>query len=236
MIRREILQLAGGTLTAGIGAGLVGNRQEQEEGDENGEEEQEDPVCEPDIQFGETELIVDESGFSATAFAEVVVENVGNAPSGELSITAAWMDADETFIDDDFASLPTLGEQETWVAYIRALTEPEEIEDFEVSGEFEVGHPRAPERLAITNSEFDQGENEITGVAENSREDDIERVEAQGKIYDDEGTVLGGGTTWESDHPAGRNWNFEIFTPQLPGGVEPVDHDVMLDAQSYQIQ
>lgn len=230
MNRRKILQLTATTFTTGIGAGYVGNRQDGENSDE------EEPARAADLQFGERELVVDESGISPTAYAAAVVENVGGTASGRVSVTAAWMDGSGNFIDDDSIELPSLGAGETWLAYVRALlTDPDEVEGFEVSGEFEVGYPRTPLGMTVTESDFDRGENVITGVAENTREADIEGLEAHGKIYDESGTVLGGGSTWEGEHAAGRDWSFEIRTPRLPAGVEPTDHDVMLDARTFQI-
>lgn len=228
MNRRTILQLTGATFATEIGADYIGNRQENEDDEE--------PTCDPDIRFGEQDLIIDESGFTSRAYAEIVVENVGDAPSGEISVTAAWMDEGGSFIDDDSARLPSLRAGETWFAYVSSLIDPEDINDFEASGEFEVGHPRSPPGITVTESDYDPGDNEITGVAENTREEDIERVEAQGKIYDEGGLVLGGGSTWERDHPAGRDWNFEIRTPRLPGGIESAGYTVVLDARTFQIQ
>jgi hypothetical protein len=117
MNRRTILQLTGATFATGIGTGLNSNSQEAEDG-EAGEEEtderQEDPVCESNIQFGERQLIIDESGTSPTAYAAVVVENVGDAASGEISVYVDWLDQDENLIDEDSSTLPFLGAGETW--------------------------------------------------------------------------------------------------------------------------
>lgn len=234
MNRRNILQLTGAAFATGTGANSTTNSQDAETNDEA--EDPETPVCEPDLRFRDRELIIDESGYSPTAYAGVVVENVGEAASGEISLTAFWIDEGGSFIDDGSMILPSLGVNETWVAYIQAFPDAEEITDFEVSGQFEVGPPRTPPGLTVVESDFDYGENEITGVVENTREEVVEDVEIYGKIYNEEGTLVGGGSTWESELPAGRDWNFEISTPLLPTGVEPTDHDVILDAWTFLIR
>ena len=234
MNRRNILQLTGAAFATGTGVTSSTNRQKAETNDEK--EDQETLVCNPDLQFRDGELIIDESGLSPVAYAGVVVENVGDAASGEISLRASWMDREGNFIDDDSTTLPSLGDNERWIAYIRALPDAEEIVDFDIRGEFEVSPPRTPPGLTVVESNFDYGENEIAGVIENTREQDIEYVEAYGKIYNEEGTLVGGGSTLESELPAGRDWTFEIGTPLLPADVEPTDHAVILDARTFLIR
>lgn len=236
MNRRKLLQVAGATFATGIGTGYTGARQDGGENDEPADEPPEECFCDPEIQFGEQELLIDESGFTPDAYAVVEVENAGDTPTSELTVSVSWLDEDGQFVGDDSERLPSLAADELWRAYVWTITDPEEIDDFELSGEFEVGQPRTPSGLTIADSNFDYGENEITGVVENSRDSDIERVKAHGKMFDDGGTVLGGGSTWEREHPAGRDWNFDIRVPRLPGGVEPTEHEVMLDARTFQIQ
>ena len=197
-----------------------------------------------ELQFGDRQLVVDHGGFSPTVYAVIEVENVGTVASGEITITVGWLDEAESRIGDDSTRLPSLGADETWLAHVSSLTDPEEIASFEVAGEFETGHPRSPSGVAVAESEYRVDDEEIIGQVENTRDEDLERLEAQGKIYDGDGRVLGGGTDWERDLPAGRDWTFEIRLPQLPEVVqdaqdyeppEPTDHDVLLDARTYRV-
>lgn len=237
MNRRHYLKVAGG-VAATIGTGTVaGDEHEDDTTPDNGRYETE-------LQFGDRQLVVDHGGFSPTAYAVVEVENTGTVASGDVSITVGWLDETESRIDDDRASLPSLGPDETWLAHVRALPDPEEIADFEVSGEFETGHPRSPRGLAVAESDYIAGDEEITGRVENTRDEDVERLEAQGKMYDADGIILGGGTDWERDLPAERDWSFEIRLPRLPEVVEggqdyeipePTNHDVLLDSRTHRV-
>lgn len=235
MNRRTILQLTGAAFATGteVGSTIHGQEARTNEEEDGGPET---VVCEPDLRFGERKLIVDESGVSPIAYGGVVVENVGSVASGGITLTAVWRDESGNFINDDSVRLPSLGADETWLAYIRAVTDAEPIDGFDVSGEFEVGSPRTPPGLTVVESDFDYSENKITGVVENTREEDIDRVEAYGKLYDEDGYLLGGASTWERGFPAGRNWKFEIRTPLLPASVEPTTHDVTLNADAFRIR
>jgi hypothetical protein len=91
--------------------------------------------------------------------------------------------------------------------------------------------------MEVTESELEIGDYsaEITGVAENSREDEIGYVEAHAKIYDDQDRVIGGGYTNETDIPAGRNWAFNI---RLSGRAttraeDAANHVAFLDADIF---
>jgi hypothetical protein len=115
------------------------------------------------------------------------------------------------------------------------LVDPDEIADFALNGEFDVEYPRPPQGMTVAESNFDRGENEITGTVENTRGEDLGRIYARGKIYDENGNVLGGDSESQRDLPAGRDWRFVMGTPQLPADVVPTDHDVVLDTPTYPI-
>jgi hypothetical protein len=196
------------------------------------------PPGEPDVQFGERELIKDDSGYSTEAYAEVIVENVGDGPAGEVTVEVEWYDSDGNYLDASTGRLPSLDAGEVWIAQVSALSsDPEDIDSIEISGEFDNSPPVAPEGMKVTESELEIEDfsSQITGVAENNREEDIGYVEAHGKIYDDQGRVIGGGWTNETDIPAGRNWAFEI---RLSGRAadraeDATDHVAFLDADIF---
>ena len=196
------------------------------------------PPGEPDVRFGERELVKDDSGYRMEAYAEVIVENIGDGSAGQVAVNVEWYDADGNYLGDSTGRLPSLEAGEVWIAQISTLTsDPEDIESFEISGEFEDSPPVAPEGMQVTESELEIEEfsTQISGVAENNREDEIRYVEAHGKIYDDQARVIGGGWTNETDIPAGRNWAFKI---RLSGRAraraeDAVDHVVFLDANVF---
>lgn len=235
MNRRKILQLTGASFATGIGSSYADTNQEDDEEGENG------PACTPTIQFGGRQLLIDDTGYSNDVWAVVAVENTGDAASGGITVTAEWVDEDGNFLDDDGESLPTLDAGETWLAHIRAFgLDPENIDDFNVTGEFDIDYPRTPRGMAVSESELvdeDDSRPEITGVAENTREEGLEYIEARGKFYDQDGTVLAGSRTWEHNFPAGADWNFGIRMQSMPyQAEEPTDHDATLDARSFQVQ
>lgn len=196
-----------------------------------------EPSGEPDVQFGERELIKDDSGYTTEVYAEVIVENTGDGPAGQVTVNVEWYDADGNFLEDTAGRLPSLEDGEVWIAQISALTsDPEDIESIKISGEFE-SPPVAPEGMQVTESELEIEEysSQITGVAENNREEETDYVEAHGKIYDDQERVIGGGYTNETEIPGGRNWAFEI---RLPGRAAAraegaADHVAFLDADLF---
>lgn len=240
MNRRKILQLTGASFATGVGANYVSAR--QEDGQENGDEQddEEGTACEPDVRFGDRELLVDDTGFSDDLWAVVAVENAGDLATGEIAVTVEWLDADGNFIDDDDQWLPSLDGGETWLAHVSALgPDSEDVENFEVTGEFETDYPRPPNGMRVTETELVDGDvrPEIAGTAENTREEDLEYVAAQGKFYDEDGTVLAGNSTLERDLPAETDWSFTLGMQSMPyQAAEPTDHDVTLDGRTFQIQ
>jgi len=197
-----------------------------------------EPPGEPDLEFRERELIKDDSGYTTEAYAEVIVENIGDGSAGQVTVNIEWYDADGNFLDDSTGRLPSLEPGEVWIAQVSALTsDPEDIESIEISGEFENTPLAYPEGMRVIESELEIEEYsaQISGVAENTREDEMGYVEAHGKIYDGQGRVIGGGLTNETDIPAGRNWAFEIpLTGRSAARAEDAaDHIAFLDADLF---
>lgn len=211
---------------------------ETEDPTETEETTQTEPAGEADVQFGERELVKDDSGFSTEAYAEVIVENVGDGAAGQITVDVEWYDADGNFLDNDTGRLPSLEAGEVWIAQVSALTtDAEDIDSIEVSGEFEDSSPVQPKDMRVRESELEVEDYsaQITGVAENNREDEMDYVEAHGKIYDEQDRVIGGGWTNETDIPAGTNWKFEI---PLAGrsrerASDAADHVAFLDADLF---
>lgn len=194
-----------------------------------------EPSGEPRVQFGDRKLNKDSSSYSTEVYAEVIVENTGDATAGEVTVDVEWYDTNGNYLDDSTGRLPSLEAGEVWIAQVSAYTtEPEEIDSFEISGEFENSQPVAPEGMQVAESQLDVGEysSKITGVAENNRDDEFGYIEVHGKLYDGQGRVIGGGSANESSIPAGRDWAFGI---RLSGRAEAraedaTEHIAFLDA------
>jgi|GEM_PF-5156684 len=234
-----MLAMVGAALASGCTArGGQQNETSAQNNSTNQSGPQNELTCEPDIQFTGAELLVDDSGFTTDAYAEIIVENAGTARSGEVAVTAGWLDQGGNFLDEDTARLPSLAAGETWQAYVVALgPDAESIEDVQVSGEFVTGAPVAPSGLAVAESQYVAEDDQIRGRVTIDRETSVEEVTALAKLYAEDGTVLGGGTAWESELAAGTDWRFEMYVPRLPGDApEPTDHEVLLDAGPHQIQ
>jgi len=192
---------------------------------------------EADVEFGDRKMLTDDSGFSAEKYVEVVVENVGDGPAGQITVTVDWFDADDNYLEETEGRIPSLEAGEVWVAQVSALTsDTENIKSFEITGEFEDTPPVAPSGMQVTESELeiDDFSTQISGVAENTRDGEMDYVEAHGKIYDDQGRVIGGGWTNETEIPAGSNWAFEILLSGRAAvrAENATEHTAFLNANS----
>jgi len=168
----------------------------------------------PEVTIREHELVIDEKEYTTDVYVAATVRNEGDAPSGQIKLTAKWYDADGNYLDDDDWRLRSLGTDETWAARVYYLGgSAEEIDDYEIDGEFETEPPQTnPEGLEMVESEMNVGEDEavISGKVRNDRDEEVSYTEATGKIYDGEGTVLDDDWTNVTDLPAGETWAFEV--------------------------
>lgn len=226
--RRHCLAVVGGSCTAL--AGCSGSSSEDVEGDtrddesgnetetsdtetnatENGDEEEGTPA----VEIVEHELVVEEGEVSTDVYVEALIENTGDAQSGNIELQADWYDSDGNYLDNDNSWLVSLGAGESWEARIYHLgSNSEDIDDYELEGEFaEEPADINPDGLELLGSEMEVGENEvvITGEIENTSDEMQDYVAATAKIYDEDGVVLGDNFTNVSDLRAGETWAFEI--------------------------
>lgn len=200
------------------------------------ETETEEPSGEPDVERGKTELVVDDSGFTTDVYVAAEVVNRGDGASGRVTLTVNWFDADGNYIDDSRAYLATLGAGETWLARVTFLgTGAEEVDDFEISGEFETEHPRDPSDAELVDSDLLTGDEEvkITGQVENRSDDEIDYIEVIGKLYDGDGNVLATDLANQSGVPGGETWRFELNWLVFDRADQVADYDVLLNATLY---
>lgn len=188
------------------------------------------PAGEPEVVIQESELVVDDSGFSTETHVAATVTNEGDSPSGQVVLTARWYDENGDLLDDSSARLPTLDAGETWAARVEALSDDERIDDFELEGEFEREPPQPPADVELVESELQTGEEDVTvtGRVTNNTGDELGYVEAIAKLYDDQGRVLSGNYTNETDIPADETWRFEISWVLFARADAVADHEALL--------
>lgn len=168
----------------------------------------------PALEIIEHELVVEEGEFSTDVYVEALIENSGDAPSGNIELQADWYNADGNYLDNSRNWLVSLGAGESWEARIYHLgSNSETVDDYELEGEF-TEEPAAinPAGLELLDSEMQVGENEVvvTGEIENTSGEIQNYVAATAKIYDEDGLVLGDNFTNVSDLRAGETWAFEV--------------------------
>ena len=187
---------------------------------------------EPDIQTSPGELSVDESGYSPETYVPAEVTNEGEGASGRITLAAEWYDENGDYLDNDTEYLQTLAAGETWLARVDALTDDEEIDDYELTTEIGDEPPQPPADVEVLESELQTGEDEvsITGRVENNTGDELGYIEAIARVYDDEKRVLGDNYTNETDLPEGETWRFSIDRLARYRIDEVDDHDVLLSS------
>lgn len=178
--------------------------------DDGGDEEAQG---EASLEIVSEELSVEEGEFATDAWVEFAVENTGDGPSGEIVITSEWYDEAGDFLGDMDERLVGLGAGETWVGRVYALTEAENVDDFELSGEFGTEAPApAPDGLEFLEGDLQTSEDEATfnGRVENATGEEVGYVQATVKFYDADGNVMGSEWTNETDLPADTTWSFDL--------------------------
>jgi len=205
------------------------------ETDTKTETESPTPAGEPEIVLGDGALSKQEGSYSTDAWVDVTVTNEGQGASGQITLTAQWYDGNGDYIGDAIELLPTLRAGETWAARVYAYSDQEDIEGFELDGEFETDPPVAPEGLDLTESDLTVEDEEVTvtGRVANNTGEDVDYAEANARLITADGTILSGEFTNESDVPAGETWRFEVtwFTFKRTDEIDA--HDVTLNGQIY---
>lgn len=187
---------------------------EGDQEDQDAPEEEGQPAGEPAIEVIEHELVADTSGITEDVYVEAIVENTGDAASGQVELNADWFNPDGNYLDDDRAYLRSLPAGDTWEARIYALAyDSDDVGDYELSGEFDTD-PVAfdPEGLSLEHSEMLVGENEVSvqGEITNNADEEQSYVEATVLISDADGIIMDSERTNASDVPPGETWAFEV--------------------------
>lgn len=171
-----------------------------------------EPTSEPNLTIQEQNLSTADTPFH-DAYAEAVVENTGSGRCGSIELTARWFDNSGNFVEEETTFLPTLGAGETWIARVGTSRERGEIDDFELSGEYDVSPGRSATGLSVANDSLnieDEYSGTITAEVENTRDESLFMATFHGLIYDNDGRVIGGRETRESDISPGEDLFFEV--------------------------
>ena len=94
-------------------------------------------TAEPDLTIQSKERASADTPYH-DSYVEAVVENMGQARSGSVKVTARWFDESGSFIGDRSTYLPTLGVGETWIARIGLPRNGDQVKDFEITGQYEI--------------------------------------------------------------------------------------------------
>ncbi len=171
-------------------------------------------VAEPNITIQNQQLGVTDTWFNnGRAYAEATIENTGNARCGTIELVARWFDDSGSIIGEDSAFLPTLGAGETWIARVGTSRDRENIDRFELTGEYEIIAGDPPDGMSITDSAFNVEEpyrGRITAEIDNTREEELFMTSFEGVLYNDSGEVIAGNQTRESNVSPGENLFFEL--------------------------
>jgi hypothetical protein len=169
---------------------------------------------EPQVTILDSELVVDDTGYSTDVYVAATVTNEGGVPTGQVELTADWYDEAGNFLDNDQTFLQSLGAGETWAARVYHLgTDSEEVDTYEFEGSFETDPPKTnPSGLEVVSTDMKIGDREvlIEGRVSNERDGPVPYVQATGKIYDEEGILLDDEWTNVTDIPEGETWAFEL--------------------------
>lgn len=224
MNRRQLLY-GSGLVMASTLAGCTGGESEEAEGgtrDSNSSDDSNNSTNNsggadegtPAIEIVEHELVVDEGEYITDVYVEALIENTGDAPSGNIELQADWYNADGNYLDNDIGWLVSLAPGESWQARVYYLgSNGEEVEDYEFEGEFDEEPANVnPDGLDLLGSEMNVGEDEavVTGEIENTTDETEDYVAAVAKIYDEEGVVLGDNYTNVTELRSGETWSFEV--------------------------
>lgn len=199
--------------------------------DEESPMETDEPSGGSDVQIGETSLERREGDYSTDVWVDAVVVNEGDAASGSVTLKVRWYDEDGNFLDDSTESLASIDADETWAAHVYALTtDPEKIADFEIEGEFEPESPGVPDAVELLDSSMAPADREVTveGRVKNGLDHELSYIEAHGKVYNEDGDVMGEGWTNESDIPAGETWRFDVSWRGRHRVEQAASHSVVL--------
>lgn len=112
----------------------------------------------------------------------------------------------------------------------------ETVDDYEFGGEYDTEPPRVdPDGLDLVDTEMKVGEDEvvITGTVANERDEAVSYAQANSKVYDGDGVVIGGEWTNVSDLPAGEEWAFELTWRGRDRVDAAADHEVWISDTAF---
>jgi len=188
----------------------------------------------------EPELTIEDNGLASAdtvfhnTYAEATVENTGDSRSGTVELTVRWFDDSGSFVGEDSISVPTLDAGESWIARVGSSKEENEISDYEFTGKYELTAGDSPDGISVKDSSLsikDEFNGKITAEADNTRDESLFMASLRANIYNDDGNVIAGTQTLESDIPPGEDLFFELSlssTRAVHRINKATDHQVVL--------
>lgn len=156
--------------------------------------------------------------------SQFLLNNVGDAPAGRVTLVVQWFDENENYIGSDQASLPVLPPQSAWLVQIESSA-PFETDSFEGFVEFDPEYET--NKLPVESLDIDQSVPGVTGIAPLDRGSET-AIQATVLTFNS-GWVTHAGRITENRIPKGTNWRFLIPLTQV-GADEPSigDDDIEL--------
>lgn len=166
---------------------------------------------------------------------------MGEARCGTIELTARWFDDSGSFLGDATTFLPTLDAGETWLARVGTSRERGEIGNFELRGEYDVSPGSSLDGLTVTDSSLnveDDYSGTISSEIDNSRDESVFMVSFHGVIYDDDGRIIGGRETRESDVSPGEDLFFDVSlsTTRTVHRISKADGHAVLVTESESVE
>jgi len=165
----------------------------------------------------------------------ISVTNNGEGDSGETRMNVDWLDGNGSFLGTSSTSVRMLRSGEVWQAHIfaRGEVQAEQIEDFDLYGDFETFFPEPSDSLEVTDTNLSRDETsgvELNVTVEQTEEPIPDEATAIGRFFNQEGELIGDNTNWETDIPTDRPWRFSIDAPFASerGPAQIEDYEVVI--------
>lgn len=167
-----------------------------------------------DVGIESHELKKQQNDYTTDIYVLAKVVNEGDAPTGQVQLTARFYDENDSLLESTDGYLISLGGGETWRAAVPYIgTDGGKVAKHEVEGTFSEDAPEwRAEDIELLGSKLeknDSGDAVVTGRAKNNRDEKVSYLQASVKFYADEQTVIGSEYTNVTDLPAGDKWRFK---------------------------
>lgn len=181
------------------------------------------------LHSGETEG--KDGGFQTGQYVGATVTNQREHPTGYVNVSVDWYDERGDFLDTSENGIPSLGAGERWAARIYVPSHLDSVSDFDLSGDVTLRLAEPPENVELVSSSFNPDQREpVTGRVKNNTGSELSDIGVIAKLYDEDGTVLGGAGINQTGIPASETWRFSIRFFNFYRTQKAVRHEAFLDS------